>query len=135
MNFKSLDHTIFLYRVAMEAHKANNELRITNGEESLGSFTDQPLDIVTINMESIYAALHNPNLTAKDMHDTWMDNKAKDGWVYGDVKDADAKTHPLMIPFEQMNDIDKMKDQIFIDVVCKNRDMYLKDFGELYKWL
>ena len=77
-----------------------------------------------INMKSVIKALENPNLTAKEMHDEWMNNKIEDGWKFGDVKDAELKTHPLIIDFELMNDVDKMKDQNFIDVCNKYREIY-----------
>ena len=39
-----------------------------------------------------------------------MAQKERDGWVHGPVKDADAKTHPMMIPYEDLPDFEKRKD-------------------------
>ena len=33
------------------------------------------------------------------------------------LKDNNLKHHPLIVDFDTMSDIDKMKDQIFIDIV------------------
>lgn len=50
-------------------------------------------------------------------HISWMNQKADDGWVYGKVKDADAKTHPCMVPFDQLPRDQQAKDYIFRAIV------------------
>jgi hypothetical protein len=40
-----------------------------------------------------------------------------DGWTYGPVKDAAARTHPLLVPFAQMPAEAQAKDRLFIAVV------------------
>lgn len=47
------------------------------------------------------------------MHDSWLAEKARDGWVYGKVKDADAKTHPCIVPFSQLPVEQQIKDALF----------------------
>jgi len=50
-------------------------------------------------------------------HESWMAQKVADGWVYGDVKDADAKTHPCMMDFSDLPREQQAKDFIFRGVV------------------
>jgi hypothetical protein len=57
----------------------------------------------------IYADKH-PDMTPAQNHDNWMKMKASQGWVYGPVKDFEKKTHPDMIPFAELPDIEKGKD-------------------------
>ena len=38
--------------------------------------------------------LDNPEATPADTHESWLSVKEADGWVYGEEKDADKKTHP-----------------------------------------
>lgn len=121
MNFKKYRT---LLDIAQECHAKNNELMMMNGEEQRGSWETLDRHTKFITLKSVIKALENPNLTAKEMHDEWMNNKIEDGWKFGDVKDAELKTHPLIIDFELMNDIDKMKDQNFIDVCNKYREIY-----------
>lgn len=33
--------------------------------------------------------LVNPNLTQEERHNNWLAAKEKDGWVYGEIKDAE----------------------------------------------
>jgi len=50
-------------------------------------------------------------------HISWMNQKVEDGWVYGEVKDAEAKTHPCIVPFDQLPKEQQAKDFIFRAVV------------------
>ena len=50
-------------------------------------------------------------------HESWMEHKIAHGWVYGERKDPDAKTHPCMVPFEALPPEQQAKDYIFRAVV------------------
>lgn len=50
-------------------------------------------------------------------HESWWNEKRKQGWVYGIRKDSDAKTHPCCIPFEELPREQQAKDFIFRGVV------------------
>jgi len=52
-----------------------------------------------------------------DSHKSWMDQKVKNGWVYGNVKDARAKTHPCIVPFEDLPEEQQIKDLLFFKTV------------------
>ena len=106
-----------IYDVCKVCHDKNNELMVANGETPRGDW--ESLDQVDkdLTYKSVKRIIDDRTITAKDIHDEWMTNKESDGWVYGLVKDPVNKTHPLMIPFDEMSDIDKQKDQSFIDIV------------------
>lgn len=61
--------------------------------------------------------INHPKITAAQLHQTWMDQKKKDGWVYGPTKDLDKKTHPFMVPYADLPETDRTKDHIFNSVV------------------
>lgn len=50
-------------------------------------------------------------------HGSWLAQKALDGWVYGEEKDAEAKTHPCMVPFSELPMEQQTKDFIFRAIV------------------
>lgn len=50
-------------------------------------------------------------------HQSWMTQKLNDGWEWGAVKDANAKTHPCIMPFDQLPPEQQAKDYIFRAVV------------------
>lgn len=50
-------------------------------------------------------------------HESWMREKLAGGWVYGPVKDPEAKTHPCLVRFDELPREQQAKDFIFRAVV------------------
>jgi hypothetical protein len=61
--------------------------------------------------------LGNPDAKEDAQHNAWMEDKIKDGWVYGEVKDAEKKTHPCIVPFDQLPLFQQKKDKLFCAIV------------------
>ena len=61
--------------------------------------------------------LSNPGAGPEASHESWLEQKVSEGWVYGIEKDTEKKTHPCMVPFEQLSQEQKAKDYIFRAVV------------------
>tara|TARA_R100001132_G_scaffold26725_2_gene29144 strand:+ start:203 stop:751 length:549 start_codon:yes stop_codon:yes gene_type:complete len=55
--------------------------------------------------------------TPGDSHRSWLELKEKEGWTYGETKDPDNKTHPCMVPFEELPSEQQTKDYLFLSVV------------------
>lgn len=55
--------------------------------------------------------------TPEESHQAWLDEKTAAGWVYGKEKDAEKKTHPCMVPYEELPLEQKVKDFLFAAVV------------------
>lgn len=55
--------------------------------------------------------------TPEDSHKNWMEHKLKDGWKYGEVKDEVLKTHPCLVPYNELPENQKVKDYLFKAVV------------------
>lgn len=51
------------------------------------------------------------------MHRSWSDEKVKAGWVYGEAKDAEKKTHPCLVPYGQLPGSQRAKDALFVIAV------------------
>lgn len=52
----------------------------------------------------------------KELHDDWVRAYEAMGWTYGPVRDADAKTHPDMVPFDRLSYANQVKDSVFVDL-------------------
>lgn len=68
-------------------------------------------------IEGTNFALNHPNLTAKENHFLWCAKKVKQGYKYGKVLDVEKKTHPSLIPFEELSEVEKRKDEMDILMV------------------
>jgi hypothetical protein len=44
-------------------------------------------------------------------HRRWMEEKLKGGWQYGPVKDPVKKTHPCLVPWEELPEDEREKDR------------------------
>jgi hypothetical protein len=112
MNEKSL--ALSIARVAHEVNRAYCTF--------LGDYT-QPLweDAPNWQRESavvgVQMHLANPEATPEDSHESWMAQKLKAGWVFGEVKDPNAKTHPCLVPYAQLPPEQRAKDYLFRGVV------------------
>jgi RyR domain-containing protein len=55
--------------------------------------------------------------TPEEAHDSWWLAYEAMGWVYGAVRDVEAKTHPDMVPFDQLEQREQDKDAVFLALV------------------
>ena len=59
----------------------------------------------------------NPDAGDSASHDSWQKEKIADGWTWGPEKDPENKTHPCLVPFEELPEIQQKKDALFRAVV------------------
>lgn len=103
--------------IAQVCHEANRAWCEANGDLSQRgwNFAEQwQRDSATA---GVRFALANPDAADSAQHDAWMADKVKDGWVFGEVKDATARTHPCIVPFDQLPPFQQAKDKLFRAVV------------------
>ena len=60
--------------------------------------------------------------TPEEAHDSWWRAYEGMGWVYGPVRDTEAKTHPDMVPFADLEQREQDKDAVFLALVAIARD-------------
>ncbi len=53
-------------------------------------------------------------LSPEILHGNWVEAYEKMGWKYGPVRDRDAKTHPDMVPYHNLGQLEKDKDAVFV---------------------
>ena len=107
-----------LEATARICHEANAALCRAFGDDSQPAWDDAP----RWQRESAIAGVEHAwgDLGAKpsDSHESWLKVKEAEGWVYGAVKDPDAKppTHPCIVPFEELPPEQQAKDYIFLAI-------------------
>jgi hypothetical protein len=61
--------------------------------------------------------LETPAAPESALHDAWCAHKRAAGWTCGPLKDAEAKTHPNLVPFGQLPTEQQFKDKLFRTIV------------------
>ncbi len=112
----------FVGIIAQACHEANREYCESIGDTSQPSWDDAPEWQKASAIDGVRHFADNPDATPEQMHEKWMQAKVADGWVYGEVKDVDAKTHPCLVPYSELPEAQKKKDEIFISTVRQMLD-------------
>ena len=105
--------------IARVCHEANRAYCETLGDSSQAPWADSPqwqcdsaFDGVRKHIEA------GPDwLDHRASHEAWLELKSAEGWVYGRVKDADAKTHPCFVPYDHLPADQRRKDVLFGAIV------------------
>lgn len=61
--------------------------------------------------------LTHPDATPEDTHESWLAEKVRTGWVWGEVKDPELKTHPCIKPYRGLLLEQRVKDHLFKAIV------------------
>lgn len=57
-------------------------------------------------------------LDPRQAHEGWMEEMLHKGWKYGKVKDYTIKSHPNLVPYDELPDAQKVKDALFANIVA-----------------
>ncbi|QNK03623.1 hypothetical protein H8F01_00715 [Dyella telluris] len=93
------------------AHEANREYCISIGDESQVPWSIAPAWQKESARNGVLAA--KSGLSPVELHASWSAQKIAEGWVYGPVKDSEAKTHPCLVSYDELPEVQKVKDIIF----------------------
>jgi len=50
-------------------------------------------------------------MIAKNVHEVWAQNRLNEGWVYGNERSDTLRTHPCLIPYDELPEIEKEYDR------------------------
>ena len=101
--------------IAQVCHEANRVLQAYFGESV--SVPWQELDAETADSAIVGVENALGGTTPEGSHECWLAFKRDHGWSYGETKDEGAKTHPCMVPYDQLPPKQQLKDHLFIQVV------------------
>jgi hypothetical protein len=62
----------------------------------------------------------------EESHINWMKFKQENGWKYGPVKSFEKKEHPDMVPYDQLLEVEKRKDQNNVEAYLLTRELWNK---------
>jgi hypothetical protein len=115
--------------VAQLAHEVNRAYCESIGDTSQPSWDSAPDWQKKSAVNGVVAHL-NSDLTPEQSHENWLTEKLRDGWVYGDVKDPEKKTHPCIRAYNELPVEQRTKDFLFRGVVHAVREIEADKLGE-----
>jgi hypothetical protein len=101
--------------IARVCHEANRAWCEANGDDSQTGWADAGDWQREAAITGVQVALKGA--TAEEQHDAWCREKAAAGWVYGPVKDPERKSHPCLVPYDQLPETQRAKDALFVAIV------------------
>lgn len=104
-------------RIAKVCHQANKAHCENNGDTSQKDWEYADDHQIQSAIKGVLFRINNPGASPEDQHKSWMDEKLSAGWVFGETKDAEKKTHPCLVPYNKLPEADRIKDAIFCGIV------------------
>lgn len=72
-------------------------------------YTPQPIDtgdvMLPIELEQLVEQM------SKNVHEVWAETRIKQGWMYGEQRNDELKTHPCLVPYEELPEEEKEYDR------------------------
>ena len=73
------------------------------------NYIPQPIDTTAIKLPKELMNLAEE--MAKNVHEVWAARRIADGWTYGEKRDDAEKTHPCLVPYEELPESEKEYDR------------------------
>lgn len=78
-------------------------------KQNKNTYTPQPINTNDIVLPKDLMELAED--IAKNVHEVWSIGRIKDGWTYGEQRDDTDKTHPCLVPYEELSEGEKEYDR------------------------
>jgi hypothetical protein len=104
-------------QIAFVCHQANKAWCLANDDKTQKHWFEAEHSQRQSAIKGVEFRLENPNAGHDAQHNSWLEEKVNDGWVFGEFKASEDKTHPCFVPFEQLPEFQKKKDALFCAIV------------------
>lgn len=72
-------------------------------------YSPKPIDTSEITLPD--ELLELTERIAENVHDVWAVGRIAEGWIYGEIKDSEKKTTPLLVPYSDLPESEKEYDR------------------------
>ena len=72
-------------------------------------YTPQPIDTTGVELPDDLKMLVEQ--MSKNVHEVWAETRLSQGWTYGEQRNDELKTHPCLIPYEELPEEEKKYDR------------------------
>ena len=110
----------FVYQAArLAALAANAPIVPAPFGEREKDFVDQFLDVIDRQCGPDRSA------SPEELHGSWMQAYFTNGWSYGETYDAEARTHPDLVPYANLGQLEQDKDSVFV-ALCEIARLWIR---------
>ena len=75
----------------------------------MSGYIPHPIDTSSVEVPADLRVLGE--YLAKNIHEVWSRQRIGEGWAYGETLDANRKTHPDLVPYEDLPESEKEYDR------------------------
>ena len=72
-------------------------------------YIPQPIDTTDVKLPRELEQLVEQ--MSKNVHEVWAESRIKQGWTYGEQRNDELKTHPCLVPYEELPEEEKEYDR------------------------
>ena len=108
---------ITIWQLARICHETNRLYCWSIGDPSQLPWEAAPQWQKDSTVNGIRFHLKNPMATPADSHANWLAEKLREGWKHGTMKDTFLKTHPCILPYDELSQEQQAKDSLFMGIV------------------
>ncbi len=72
-------------------------------------YKPHPIDTSAVELDEDILELCE--LIAENTHEVWSEGRIKDGWTYGETRNDEQKTHPCLVPYDELSESEKEYDR------------------------
>ena len=73
------------------------------------TYTPQPIDTTGVELPKELEMLVEQ--MSKNVHEVWSEIRIQQGWTYGEQRNDELKTHPCLVPYEELPEEEKEYDR------------------------
>ena len=78
-------------------------------DQNSNNYTTTPVDTTNIQLPEELMAL--AEAISKNVHEVWAQNRIREGWTYGPVRDDQKRQTPCLVPYDQLPEEEKAYDR------------------------
>ena len=109
----------FVYEAArMAAVAAQAPIVPVSWRERELAFQDQFLEVIDRQCGPLRSS------SPEELHGSWMQAYLSMGWAYGEPYDRENKIHPDLVPYDQLGQLEKDKDAVFV-ALCEIARLFI----------